>query len=118
MGAVKAGNTVAWGSSSLLQVLLLTAPFWAPSAATTGQSKLLATAPQSQHAAEHLSHAPKWAKTQCECARLASQGHPDSAGALKIAVSLEMGSGGELLLSSPLRHAKAFVILLLCLVLG
>lgn len=118
MGAVKAENAMAWGISCLLQVPLLTAPFWALSAATTGQRKLLATAPQGQHEAEHLSHAPKWAKTRCECARLASQGHPGSAGAFKIAASLKTGLGRELLLSSLLRRVKAVVIPLPYLVLG
>lgn len=74
------------------------------------KESLPATAPRSQHAAEHLSHAPKWAKTRCECARLASQGHRGSAGTLKIAVSLATGSGGELLLSSPLKRVKAITI--------
>lgn len=74
------------------------------------KDSLPATAPRSQHAAEHLSHAPKWAKTRCECARLASQGHRGSAGTLKIAVSLATGSGGELLLSSLLRRVMAIII--------
>lgn len=82
------------------------------------KESLLATAPWSQHAAEHLSHAPKWAKTQCECARIASQGHQGSAGALKIAVSLATGLGRELLLSSLHRRVKAIVIPLTYLIPG